>query len=434
NGPRDTSLLDAFDELGVMVLAGLPGSFLWGGPRFAQNSYQNARDLLRRDRNHPCIIAWELSINECWWPDEQFSPTMVRIGHDELPGSYIGGFKDHGGWGGPCWYDINITGPGNDHEKYDGPLPTIRHEYGHFPYGGVHSTSDVNRGDGEARMLEQATNHQHETNMLFSLPVSAYVGAGVFCYGDYASYPSGMVDKLRIPKFSYFFWKSQRDPSLNFGSLGIESGPMVFIANYWTLDSPQDVRVYSNCDEVKLYLNGKYLQSRTPDCEETSETPFRAAFKNTAVWHPPFTFAGVSKETGTLRADGYIKGEKSASHSVTTPGKPVRLAVRIETKGIGKAVTGVHVLPVYVALEDAADSVVPWGDRNKDKVLVQFECSGEAVIVGARTVRLEAGVAGTILKTTGEVGPVSVQATVDSGADGRRFKGTGTATLEVSKL
>ena len=82
----------------------------------------------------------------------------------------------------------------------------------------------------------------------------------------------------RLPKFSYYFFQSQRDASIK--SSLYKSGPMVKIASLLTKDSPLDVRVYSNCDEVELFLNDKSLGIQKPDTSSIS----------TNLAHPPFTF------------------------------------------------------------------------------------------------------------------------------------------------
>ena len=70
------------------------------------------------------------------------------------------------------------------------------------------------------------------------------------------------MDIYRIPKFSPYFAQSQRDADVDLSEYGIESGPMVFVANTWASDSPDQVRVFSNCDEVELFVNGKSIGKR----------------------------------------------------------------------------------------------------------------------------------------------------------------------------
>src|SRR4029077_16208366 len=79
---------------------------------------------------------------------------------------------------------------------------------------------------------------------------------------------SGVMDVFRLPKFGYWFFRSQRDATETIAQGQI--GPMLFIANYWTAESPLDVRVFSNCEEVALYLNDKLVERRRPDTSRTS--------------------------------------------------------------------------------------------------------------------------------------------------------------------
>jgi beta-galactosidase len=62
-----------------------------------------------------------------------------------------------------------------------------------------------------------------------------------------------VLDYLRLPKFSYYFFQSQRDAN----------APQIFLATYWTpRSSLSKLVVFSNCDEVELFLNGKSLVLR----------------------------------------------------------------------------------------------------------------------------------------------------------------------------
>ena len=74
---------------------------------------------------------------------------------------------------------------------------------------------------------------------------------------------SGLVDMYRLPKFAYYMLQSQRDPNVTVS--GVDSGPMVFIANSWMSTSPTTVRVFSNCDQVSLYVNNTLSSTRSPD-------------------------------------------------------------------------------------------------------------------------------------------------------------------------
>ena len=85
--PHAPAFMDACDELGLVVMNCIPGwqFFNHEDPAFTELQYENSRLLVRRDRNHPCVILWEVSLNETSMPQE-FIRTTHAIAHEELPG------------------------------------------------------------------------------------------------------------------------------------------------------------------------------------------------------------------------------------------------------------------------------------------------------------------------------------------------------------
>jgi beta-galactosidase len=89
------------------------------------------------------------------------------------------------------------------------------------------------RGAGEVRLLQQALNFQEAHNDDLQTPAFA---DGIWVMFDYNRgcapdlESSGVMDIFRLPKFSYWFFRSQRDP----GELvaGRPVGPVIYIANY----------------------------------------------------------------------------------------------------------------------------------------------------------------------------------------------------------
>jgi hypothetical protein len=193
---------------------------------------------------------------------------------------------------------------------------------------------------------------------------------------------SGVMDIFRLPKFGYWFFRSQRDAKEMVAGQLI--GPLVFIANYWTLKSPLEVRVFSNCEEVALYLNGKLLERRPPDTSRTS----------THLKHPPFTFHLAQFQAGTLRAVGYIGGREAALSEVRTPGSPAKMTLRFDTAGKRFAANGEDVLFCYAELRDKEGTVVP-----NVEAPVFFGKTSKVGLVGSNPILSEAGTATTLLRT-----------------------------------
>jgi len=385
--PQDPSVLEACDRFGVLAMVPIPGFQHIGGSEFKQISYQNMRDMIRRDRNHPCIIAWELSLNETWWTDPEYSPNAYSIRHEEYPGDqcYISGWKDDD------VYDIFIATPSAGARSYIGDKPLIISEHGHWQFGGASSLSDVNRNDGELRMLRQELNHRSSLGQ--NLELDHLCGDGLWAGIDLAQYPSGVIDNFRLPKFAHYFWQSQRDPQVIHPNL--DSGPIAFIANYWTENSPRDIKVYSNCDEVELYLNDQLIEKRTPD----------GGFTNSFVAHPPFTFQGIEWEAGELKAIGYIDGLEQASYKVYTPDQPAYIEIFIDTVGY-KMVEGTHnILFAYASIMDEEGVLIP--DAN---TTVQFSINGPGEAVSPTEIQTEAGIATFMIRTGQNPGTINIGA------------------------
>jgi len=95
------------------------------------------------------------------------------------------------------------------------------------------------------------------------------------------------MDIFRLPKFSYWFFRSQRDAGETVAGRPVR--PVLFIANYWTADSHREVRVFNNCEEVALYLNGRLVERRRSDISRVS----------THLKHAPFTFKLDRFQPGT---------------------------------------------------------------------------------------------------------------------------------------
>jgi beta-galactosidase len=394
--PPDPSFLDACDEFGVVVMDEIPGFQYVGGDLFKSRSYQNMRDMIRRDRNHPCVIAWELSLNETNF-DTTYAQTAMNIGHAEYPGDqcYIAA------WMHDSIYDIYIATPTAGARSYSGSTPMIISEHGHWEYGGGSSTSDVHRAEdisadsypgGEDPMLQQAWNHQESHHLNRGL--SNICGDGLWVGIDYGAWPSGVYDFLRLPKFSAYFWQSQRNPDLDLSYLNVDSGPMVFIASHWTASSSTDVKVFSNCQQVKLYINDVLQDTRTADTN----------YPTANLLHPPFTFEGLTFQSGELKAEGLIDGQIVTSHRVRTPGSPELISVEFDITDV--PANGSETIFVYASIHDSNGTIVP--DASNE---ITFSVTDQAFLVTPATITAEAGIAAALIRVTNQPGSITVNAT-----------------------
>ena len=134
----------------------------------------------------------------------------------------------------------------------------------------------------------------------------------------------------------------------------------------------KNVRVYTNCESVELFLNGKSLGSKSNDDKSPRGT-------NVVSFEVPF-------EPGELKAEGKCKMESVkckmngdvgfrsssvASHSIRTAGEAVALSAEVE--GCDFAADGQDLIYVRCRIVDANGTQVRRA-RNK----VSFSCEGAA--------------------------------------------------------
>ena len=452
--PQSPAILDACDELGLLVIDATPGwQFFRDTDTFKSNVFQNIRDMIRRDRNHPCVMIFETGLNETYLSEDEFWRQCHSVAHEEFDGAAMFTGGDSYGkndYTRPLW-DVPWTGWDDDSFSRPALYPMqkgIDREYGDYEFGGNESTSRVRRGASERDLLIQAWNYQWSHNRNrgneWSFGDSSWVGIDYF--RGYAKLDPlgrcGALDIFRLPKFVYYFYASQRRPDVIHDSCA--SGPMVYIANYWTpRASSTKAVIYSNCDEVELSLNGRSVARQRPDNGPTTgymnpryadpnywkehadqipeaennprvvgatgpsdrgAEPFSGGnCQNLA--QPPFTFFNVPYEPGLLVATGYFRGQKAARHERRTPGESAALRTFVDRSGRDLAANGTDFLFVWVEVIDSSGTVVPGNDLD-----VSLTVTGEGDLIGPQHVRAEAGVAPFLLRSRKTAGAIFLHA------------------------
>ena len=333
---------------------------------------------------------------------------------EELPyeNTYSAGWIDH-----PS-YDLYI--PARQHGQAphywnnykDGKRSVFIAEYGDWEYyahnAGFNQTQFADlteeertsrqlRAYGEQRLLQQAMNYQEATNS--NRKGVATIGHSNWLMFDYnRGYAedlesSGISDIFRIPKFSYFFYKSQRPPNDLINHPLVDSGPMVKIASYWTNESPLKIKVFSNCNQVALYLNDRFIGIESPTINEFSNY----------LKHPPFEFNLKEFKPGTLKAVGLINGEEKAIDLVSTPRKPTKIIVKIDNEE-KIAVEKNDIFFIYAEIVDLNGTIVSNAFN-----LVTFNLNGSGELVGENPVKAEAGIATILFR--GDITQAKITAT-----------------------
>ncbi|EKU89618.1 hypothetical protein HMPREF9447_03056 [Bacteroides oleiciplenus YIT 12058] len=400
--PPSPAFLDACDELGILVLDAILGWQYFGNKEFVEHSLQSSRELIRRDRNHPCILAWELSINESSMP-KSFMDAVHQISKEEYPypNSYSAGWIDYA-------YDIYIQA--RQHrilhpDKSNRSKPLIVSEYGDWEYYAQNAgfnqeewqdlkheerSSRQPRHTTEKRLLQQVRNIQEAHND--NLNTHAF-SDGYWAMFDYnRGYSedleySGVMDIFRLPKYSYFFMQSQK---------GYDEDSILYIASRWEPGKSENVRVFSNCDEVELVIDGTTIGRQVPDQDDFS----------TNLKHPPFTFNVSCKVSGSIKAIGFKNGIKVKEEVVCTAGTPYLLELGYNEAG-KRAEAGYNdAIFVYAFVKDKNGTIVNYYNSE-----VRFKVvTGDAKIIGNGMPHAEAGIAPTLLQIGEKKQSVKVRA------------------------
>jgi len=303
--PHDPAFLDACDELGIMVIEEPPTWHFVPNKAWWENCKEAFRRMIRRDRNHPSIILWNPTVNH-----QGCNSELISIARAEDPTRPL---KCGLTWGE--WADPSLT-----------------------CYLGLERNAGVAYRDDEHAIREQANSWLYSIDRAKGDDSTAGFAAWVMF--DYQSmicdwHPGeGMADLDRIPKFAYYAYKAE-----------LTDEPMVYIADYWNGLEGDPLTVYSNCDEVRIIVNGKVVATHSPDSE----------WKH--LDHPPFTFPEVTYEPGTITAEGLIGGEVVATDTRRTPGPPS--AVRLEADYTELPANGYDFTRIVVSLVDDNGTVVP---------------------------------------------------------------------------
>lgn len=395
--PQDPSVLEACDELGLLVIEPIPGwQFFNKAQGVVDHTYKDIRDLIRRDRNHPSVIMWETTLNESW-PPKSWKDQAVRIAHEEFPGDQCYTSGDTYGYDGfdVCYNDWK--------EGYNRPNTTSKpgfiREYYDYEFGGHYSTTRVTRGDGDYALMQNAWNAQWSHNR-YRAYYPWTIGGAVWSMYDYnrgccdnICY-SGLADLFRLPKFGLLYFRTQ----MKEGTF-TPAGPMtyeVFINSHWLEGSSDTLQVYGNVDEVKLQLNGRVIARQYPDDKpSTSEYVSRPDGGNAEnIDFPPFTFFNVNWERGELKAIGYKDGKAVAEHVVRTPGAVEAMDITYFESGVSASCR--DLLIVYVNLKDLQGTGC-FGENNRE---VKLEVLQGGELRGPATIKAEAGVASFLVATT----------------------------------
>jgi beta-galactosidase len=374
HNPPDPGFLDLCDRMGLLVMDEMFDCWEVAKNPFDYHlsfdawSQIDTRDIVRRDRNHPCVVLWSAGNEIHDTPQAESSKRilagLVRVFHENDPTRPV---------------TQALFRPNISHDYDDGLadlLDVIGTNYRNSELLAAHAArperriigTEMGQGLDVWRFLRDNAALSGQflwvgIDYLGESPRWPYIGGG----GDQA----GLLDRTGSPRpqaFQRQSWWSAK-PMVHMARrlapealLPADPGygnpprrrPAVLLSD-WTPASGaphvETVEVYSNAERIELVLNGRSLGAKAVD---PSGAP--------CSWTVPF-------EAGLLVARATVGGQEVATHELRTAGPPAR--IRLEANSPTLAPGWDNVDLVRATIVDSQGTPVP-GARG----LVSFRVDG----------------------------------------------------------
>lgn len=315
--PPTPELLEACDRLGMLVI---DETRLMG---INDLHLGNVQYMIERDRNHPSVFCWSVG-NEEWNIEgnimgERITTTMQDFAKSIDPTRPVtvgisSGFKS----GISSVVEVmgyNYLGNGDidAHRSQFKQQPGMGTEEGStFATRGIYFTDDAKHYQNAYDRKPRPTFYSIEEGWKFYATRPYLAGMFIWTGFDYRGEPTpygwpsvtsyfGMMDVCGFPKDNVYYLKSW---------WGKE--PVLHILPHWNWQGMEgkeiDVWIYSNCDEIELFLNKKSLGKKK--MEQYGHLEWKVAYK-----------------PGTIEAIGYKNGKKQLTEVQKTTAKPATITL-----------------------------------------------------------------------------------------------------------
>ncbi len=388
--PQATSFLDCCDEIGLLVLEEIPGWQHIGDKDWQDVAVRNVGEMVRRDWNHPSVILWGVRINESQ-DNHDFYTRTNALAHSLDTARQTGGIR--------YLYNSELLEDVFTMNDFGFPLQKPNHPlYLNTEFNG-HMFS-TKRFDHVERVAEHVLRHARVHNQLAS--DDRYAGGIGWCAFDYNTHGNfgsgdricyhGVSDIFRIPKPAAGLYKSQCDPS---EEVVIEPGFSWSSGDHSTAGGPGTVPVCSNCDHLKVYLDGKLKWEADPDRKTYG-----------SLKHPPFVLTIQDlplQPWGDLTIEGYIGGKLMKTLRLSGSGVDADLKVEPDDReltGDGRDATR-----VVLRVTDEYGNIRPFATG-----AVSLAITGPGEIVGENPFSLAGGGGAVWIKAKESAGRIHLEA------------------------
>lgn len=365
HNPPATALLDIADAKGMLMIV----------EARRNSSDPTAMDelerIVRRDRNHPCVIAWSLGNEE----PHQGTARGARITNAmqaevrRLDPTRPTTFALDNSWDKGVGKVVDVVGFNYRTDQ----IEAFHTAHPDVPVYGSETGSTVStRGAYANDPVQQVVRAYDTEHPWWASTAEAwwriaaerpYIAGGFIWTGfdyrgeptPYPQYPSissyfGVFDTCGFAKDNYHYYRAWWRPDQ----------PMVHLLPHWTWPGregqPIEVWVHGNCPEVELLLDGRSL-GRKP-----------MPRNGHLAWMVPYA-------AGRLEARGYRGGRRIARDIRETAGAPAKIVLSTNRRLF--AADGDDVAMITAEVVDARGRPVPDADT-----LLRFTITGDAAVIG----------------------------------------------------
>ena len=414
--PQAPSFMDACDEMGLFIIVATPGWQYWNKEKgWDEKVHENTRNIIRRDRNHPCVLMWEPILNETRYP-EDFALKALQITKDEYPYPYrpvaaadvhSAGVAEH--------YDVVYGWPGDDFASDDlsiGDPKKIKQciftrEFGELvdDWYAHNNLNRASRSWGERPMLVQAMSLYRSTQELFHT-TGQFIGGCQWHPFDHQRgyhpdpYWGGIYDAFRQKKTAFdMFAAVLQQPT---------EQPIVTIAHEMTQFSEKDVTVFSNCDSVCLTMyDGEHCWTQPVD-------KGLVVFKDAWDFFEARNWSYTQKNWQSVKmvAEGFVDGKVVCKTEKMPSRRSTKLRLYVDEMGKKLVADGSDFVVVVCEITDDLGHV-----RRLAKENIRFTVEGEGEIIGDASINanpraVEWGSAPVLIRSTKQAGKIKIKAEV----------------------
>jgi beta-galactosidase len=393
HNPPAPELLDLCDRMGFLVMdeafdeftpaknkwvsgknAGVPSHFGYA-ESFEQWSVPDVSDMVRRDRNHPCIILWSIG-NEVDYANDPFSdPVLGDKYKPENPSA-----KDLIKCAAPLITAVKSLDPSrpvsaalanmpmSDAVGLPGLLDAVGYNYQEAAYALDHEKFPKRIIYGSENSHLYDAWRAVETNDFIS---GQFLWTGIDYLGEASGWPArasgpGLLDLCGFKKPSGWFrqslWSAKPMVYLcvsNAPAGGNARRGLAAVESWnWPSNSTLNVYCFANCREVTLMLNGKVLGTKSSS----------QAVNGILNWQVPY-------EPGELKAVCQAKGLSYCEFALKTAGSPRQIVLSPDSTNLRAGAK--DICQIEYQITDDNGVRVPDSDAE-----VQFGLTGPARILG----------------------------------------------------